>query len=144
MHFKILVFFAFILHIYLHLCKATNLHRLFTIILYWSKGTFMVYVKKLYIYIQSYTYLPSLLDLLVVSQFKQTPPDLMILVCFLSVSTELLFNSCLRLYGQGRCVIHIPLSAAISRSFFEAITFHLVSRKISLFFHSGKLNHLTY
>ena len=52
MHFKILVIFGFILHIYLHLCKATNLHRLFTIILYWSKGTFMVYVKKLYIYIE--------------------------------------------------------------------------------------------
>ena len=34
MHFKILVVFAFILHIYLHLCKATNLYRLFTIIFY--------------------------------------------------------------------------------------------------------------
>ena len=30
MHFKILVVFAFILHIYLHLCKATNLYHLFT------------------------------------------------------------------------------------------------------------------
>ena len=57
MYFKILVVFAFILHIYSHLCKATNLYRLFTIILYWSKATFMVYVKKLYIYIYiSYIY----------------------------------------------------------------------------------------
>ena len=50
MYFKILVVFAFILHIYLHLCEATNLHRLFTIIFYWSKATFMVYLKN-YIYI---------------------------------------------------------------------------------------------
>ena len=56
MHFKILVIFGFILHIYLHLCKATNLHRLFTIIFYWSKATFMVYVKKLYIYLYIYIY----------------------------------------------------------------------------------------
>ena len=40
------------LHIYLHLCKATNLYRLFTIIFYWSKATFMVYI---YIYIYIYT-----------------------------------------------------------------------------------------
>ena len=46
MHFKILVVFAFTLHIYCHLCKATNLYRLFTIIFYWSKATFMVYLKK--------------------------------------------------------------------------------------------------
>ena len=57
MHFKILVIFGFILHIYLHLCKATNLHRLFTIIFYWSKATFMVYVKKLYIYLYIYIYI---------------------------------------------------------------------------------------
>ena len=50
MCFKILVVFAFTLHIYLHLCKATNLYRLFMIIFYWSKVTFMVYLKKLYIY----------------------------------------------------------------------------------------------
>ena len=47
MHFKILVVFAFTLHLYLHLCKATNLYHLFTIIFYWSKATFMVYLKKL-------------------------------------------------------------------------------------------------
>ena len=51
MHFKILVVFAFTLHIYLHLCKATNLYCLFTIIYYWSKVTFTVYFKNLYIYI---------------------------------------------------------------------------------------------
>ena len=52
MHFKILVAFAFTLHIYLHLCKATNLYRLFTIIFYESKATFMIYFKKIiYIYI---------------------------------------------------------------------------------------------
>ena len=50
MHFKILVVFAFTLHLYLHLCKATNLYHLFTIIFYWSKATFMVYLKKFYIY----------------------------------------------------------------------------------------------
>ena len=33
------------------------------------------------------------------------------------------------------CVSHMQLSAAISRSLFEAITLHLISRKISLFFH---------
>ena len=54
MYFKILVVFAFILRIYSHLCKATNLYRLFTIFFYWSKATFMVYMKK-YIYI-SFTY----------------------------------------------------------------------------------------
>ena len=48
MHFKILVVFAFILHIYLHLCKATNLYRLLTIIFYGSKATFMVYLKIIY------------------------------------------------------------------------------------------------
>ena len=53
-HFKILVVFAFTLHIYWHLCKATNLYRSFTIIFYWSKATFMVYLKKLYIYIYIY------------------------------------------------------------------------------------------
>ena len=53
MHFKILVVFAFILHIYLHLYKATNFYRLFTIIFYWSNGTFMVYLKN-YIYIYIY------------------------------------------------------------------------------------------
>ena len=51
MHFKILVVFAFTLHIYLLLCKATNFSRLFTIIFYWSKATLMVYLKNLYIYI---------------------------------------------------------------------------------------------
>ena len=50
MHFKILVIFAFTLHIYLHLCKATNLYRLFTIIFCWSKAAFTVYLKKLYTY----------------------------------------------------------------------------------------------
>ena len=53
MHFKILVVFAFIFHIYLHFCKATNLYRLFTIIFYWSKATFMIYLKN-YIYIYIY------------------------------------------------------------------------------------------
>ena len=43
-----------------------------------------------------------------------------------------------------RCLSHIPVSATISSSLSEAITFHLVSCKISLFFHSGKLNHLIY
>ena len=47
MHFKILVVFAFTLRICRHLCKATNLYRLFTIIFYWSKATFMVYLKKM-------------------------------------------------------------------------------------------------
>ena len=54
MHFKILVAFAFILHmyyIYLHLCKATNFYRLFTINFYWSKVTFMIYLKN---YIHTY------------------------------------------------------------------------------------------
>ena len=50
MHFKILVVFAFTLHIYLLLWKATNFSRLFTIIFYWSKATLMVYLKNLYIY----------------------------------------------------------------------------------------------
>ena len=55
MHFKVLVVFAFTLHIYWHLCKAANLYRLFTIILYWSKATFMVYLKKnIYIYVYIY------------------------------------------------------------------------------------------
>ena len=57
MHFKILVVFAFTLHIYWHLCKATNLYGLFTIIFFWSKATFMVYLKKLYIYIYIYIYI---------------------------------------------------------------------------------------
>ena len=43
-----------------------------------------------------------------------------------------------------RCKSHVPLSAAISCSLFEAITFHLLSHKISLFLHSTKLNHLSY
>ena len=47
MNFKILVVFLFILHIYLHLCKTTNLYRLLTIIFYWSKVTFMTYLKRL-------------------------------------------------------------------------------------------------
>ena len=47
MHFKILFVFAFTLHIYWDLYKATNLYLLFTIIFYWSKATFMVYLKKL-------------------------------------------------------------------------------------------------
>ena len=58
-------------------------------------------------------------------------------MCFLLVRTDPLFFLCIRLNGKG-------LSAAISHSLFEAITFHLVSHKILLFFHSGKLNHLTY
>ena len=56
MYFKILVVFAFILRIYSHLCKATNLSRLFTIFFYWSKATFMVYMKK-YIYISFIYYI---------------------------------------------------------------------------------------
>ena len=56
MYFKILVVFAFILRIYSHLCKATNLYRLFTIFFYWSKATFMVYMKK-YIYISFIYYI---------------------------------------------------------------------------------------
>ena len=47
MHFKILVVFAFTLHIYLHLCIASKLYCFSTIIFYWSKATFMVYLKKL-------------------------------------------------------------------------------------------------
>ena len=51
MHFKLLVVLAFILHISLNLCKATSLCRLFTIIFYWSKATFTVYLKNYkYIY----------------------------------------------------------------------------------------------
>ena len=63
MHFKILVVFGFITNIYLHLCKAFNLYRLFTLHFYWSKATFMDYLKKLsfyqstYIYIYIYLYL---------------------------------------------------------------------------------------
>ena len=52
MHFKIIVVFPFVLHIYLYLCKATNLYRLITIIFYGSKATFKVYLRKnIYIYI---------------------------------------------------------------------------------------------
>ena len=59
MHFTILVVFAVILHINLHLCKATNLCPLFTIIFYWSKATFMVYLKTyIYIYYTSKTLKP--------------------------------------------------------------------------------------
>ena len=50
-HFQILVAFAFTSHIYWHSCKATNLYRLFKISSYWSKPTFMAYLKNLYIYI---------------------------------------------------------------------------------------------
>ena len=52
MHFKILVVFALILYIYLHLCKATNLYRLFTIIFY-LKNYIYIYI---YIYIFTYMY----------------------------------------------------------------------------------------
>ena len=56
MHFKILFVFAFILHIYLHFCKATNLYHLFSIVFYWTKATFIVYLKNyLYIYASIYT-----------------------------------------------------------------------------------------
>ena len=51
MHFKVLVIFAFVLHIYLDLSKATNLYHLLTTIFYWRKVNFMVYLKKKYIYI---------------------------------------------------------------------------------------------
>ena len=57
MHFKILLVFAFILHIDLHLSKATNLYCLFRIIFYWSKVTFMVYGLFKYIYIYIYIYI---------------------------------------------------------------------------------------
>ena len=40
-------------------------------------------------------------------------------------------------------VIHMPLSAAIFHSLFEAITFHLGNQK-KLYFSIGKLNHLIY
>ena len=56
MHFQILVVFAFTLHIYLHLCTASNLYRLFKIIFYLGKATFMVYLKN-YIYIYIYIYI---------------------------------------------------------------------------------------
>ena len=46
MHFKNVAVFAFILHTYLHLCKATNLCCLTTIIFHWSKATFMVYLES--------------------------------------------------------------------------------------------------
>ena len=51
MHFKVLVIFAFVLHIYLDLSKATNLYHLLTTIFYWRKVNFMVYLKKKNIYI---------------------------------------------------------------------------------------------
>ena len=60
MRFKILVVFGFTLHIYLHLCKATNFHGLFTIIFYSSKATFVAYLKNyiyIYIYINIYIYI---------------------------------------------------------------------------------------
>ena len=47
MNFKILVAFTFILHIYLHLCKTNNLYRSLMIIFYWSKATFMAYLRRL-------------------------------------------------------------------------------------------------
>ena len=53
MHFKILVVLAFTyiyIYIYIHFGKATNLYRLFRIIFYWSKASFMVYLKN-YIFI---------------------------------------------------------------------------------------------
>ena len=57
MHFKILFVFAFILHIYLHFCKATNLYHLFSIVFYWTKATFIVYLKNyLYIYASIHTH----------------------------------------------------------------------------------------
>ena len=57
MHFKILVVFGFITNIYLHLCKAFNLYRLFTLHFYWSKATFMDYLKKLSFYQSTYLYI---------------------------------------------------------------------------------------
>ena len=65
-----------------------------------------------------------------VSQFKQPSPGLTILVCFLPVSTILFMFT----FNWAGYVSHMPLSAAISHSFFEAIVFNLVSRKIYLFF----------
>ena len=56
-HFQILVAFAFTLHIYWHSCKATNLYRLFKISSYWSKATFMAYLKNIYIYIYIHIYI---------------------------------------------------------------------------------------
>ena len=53
----------------------------------------------IYIYLYSYTYQPSLPDLLGVSKLKQTSPGLTISVCFLPVSTEPLFFSCLHSNG---------------------------------------------
>ena len=55
MHFKILVVFAFILHIYLHLCQATNMGRLFTIIFYWDDHA--LFEKLYYIFMYIYTYI---------------------------------------------------------------------------------------
>ena len=55
MHFKILVVFAFILHIYLHLCQATNMCRLFTIIFYWDDHA--LFEKLYYIFMYIYTYI---------------------------------------------------------------------------------------
>ena len=56
-HFQILVAFAFTLHIYWHSCKATNSYHLFKISSYWSKATFMAYLKKKNIYIYIYIYI---------------------------------------------------------------------------------------
>ena len=58
MHFKILVVFARILYIYLHLCKATNLYRLFTIIFYLKNYIYIyLHICIIYVYISMYIYI---------------------------------------------------------------------------------------
>ena len=64
MHFKILVVFALILYIYLHLCKATNLYRLFTIIFYLKNYIYIyiyiyiyLHICIIYVYISMYIYI---------------------------------------------------------------------------------------
>ena len=54
MHFKILVVAAFTLHICLHVCKATNLYRLFTIIFTGVKRLLWFIWKIIYTYIYIY------------------------------------------------------------------------------------------
>ena len=77
MHFNILVVFAFILHIYLHLCKATNLYRFFTIIFYRSKATFTIgYQEETKLFTQELpTYFPNEECLLIKELFKRYMDD---------------------------------------------------------------------
>ena len=72
------IYLCFYLTYYWHLCQATNLYRSFMIIFYWSKATFMVYLKKLYyilyiyytytyIYIYIYIYIYNIILLYIVN-----------------------------------------------------------------------------